>query len=473
MTYPNLNILTYNANVIQVAQDYYGPVFTVNGTPTTSIFAFLGRVDPWPLDGNGVEIPNQPIQTSQYIKQTFKNIFAVKQLTTSNISPIIQRIDWISGNVYTPYSDTLDILSKDINGNLIYNFYVKNSYDQVFKCLFNANGGPSLNQPYFQPGTYGNNNIFQAADGYKWKYIYTIDKGLKKTFMNSNWMPIPLSVISPTPYKTAAGSGDIEVINVTNGGTGYPNTSYIVVNVTGDGSGVVANVTSSQINIAGSITDVIVSSAGSNFTSANVTLTVYTSSNLKYLAAGTGATAISPVSPIGGHGFNPISELGCSNVMFNVEFNGSEGGIIPTDPMYRQVGLLFNPYEYASYPNFANSSIYNTSTQFQLAVGQGSYNGGNACEIVQQINSSGQVVFSGTVLSFNSSTNILQVINTTGTYVTGQSISGLTSGCTRTVLSVSQPNLIPFTGYLSYIENRAGIQRSTDGIEQLKFILNY
>ena len=475
MTYPNLNILTYNANIIQVAQDYYSPVAMINGSVVSSIYAFLGRVDPWPTDGNGVEIPVQPTQTQSYIRQTFKNMFALKALNTNNISPVLQRIDWTSGNVYIPYSDVVDILAKDTSGNLVYQFYVRNRYDQVFKCLWNSNGAPSTNEPFFQPGSYGTNNIFQSTDGYKWKYIYTIDKGAKKAFMDTSWMPVPLSPLAPTSYGSTGGTGDIEVINVTNGGLGYdPVNTYITITVTGDGSGVTANVTSAQINVAGSLQDIIISTPGKNYTNANVAITAYTSSNLQFVSAtGNGATAIAPISPIGGHAFSPIAELGCSNVMFVAEFNGSEGGAIPNDPQYRQVGLLINPSDYSSFPGYANNAIYNNATQIQVAAGQGLYNGGASCEVVQQTNTQGAVTFSGTVLSFNSATNILQVINTTGTFTVGQSITGVVSGCTRTVMSVSLPNLVPFTGYLAYIENRAGVQRSPDGIEQFKFLLNY
>jgi hypothetical protein len=30
-----------------------------------------------------------------------------------------------------------------------------------------------------------------------------------------------------------------------------------------------------------------------------------------------------------------------------------------------------------------------------------------------------------------------------------------------------------FSGYISYIQNRSAVQRSSDGIEQFKFVLGY
>ena len=219
-------------------------------------------------------------------------------------------------------SSVNDLFELDETGKFVNKFYVRNKYDQVFKCLWNNNGGPSTFEPFFQPGTYGTNNIFSGAgDGYKWKYMYTIDAGSKKTFMDANWMPIPVGVNTPQPYLTNAGTGDIEVINVTNGGSGYDAVNtFIVVTVTGDGIGAVANVTSQQIN-NGIITDIIVKPgfSGNNYTYANVSITAYTSANLRYISPiGTGAVAVAPISPVGGHGLDPISELGCNNVMISL-----------------------------------------------------------------------------------------------------------------------------------------------------------
>jgi hypothetical protein len=476
----NQNVLTNNSKVSQVESIYYLPSSLVQGYPIASVYAFIGQEDPFPSI-NGVETPTVPTEDQQYLKKVFKNMISAKLLGTNNISPVIQRINWTQNTVYIPYSDTVNMFQKNSDGTLVYQFYVKNKYDQVFKCLWNNNGGPSLYEPYFQPGTYGTNNIFaNAGDGYKWKYMYTIDAGSKRTFMDANWMPVPVGVNTPQPYLTNAGTGDIEVINVTNGGSGYDAVnSFIVVTVTGDGQGVVANVTSSQIT-NGIITDVIVEpgNSGNNYTNASVSITAYTSANLRYISPfGSGATAIAPVSPVGGHGYDPISELGCNHVMYSVEFNGSEGGVIPVSGVnYRQVGLVINPQVYGSVngqsaPVLANGSIYNTTTQLTLSSGAGALFSPD--EIAQQTDSLGNILFQGTVVSFDSTINILQLINTTGSPVIGSNILGLNSGAARTIFNVSNSPLIPFSGYIAYIENRPGIQRSADSIEQFKFVLGY
>jgi hypothetical protein len=472
---PNLNTLTNHAKVIRVETDYYNPTAKVYGNPIGSIYAFIGQEDSWPLI-NSVETPTKPTEDQAYLKKVFKNIFAVKLINNNNVSPVISRINWANNKNYFAYSDNVNMNAKDNSGFPLYNFYIKNRYDQVFKCLANNNGGLSTTEPYFQPGSYGTNNIYQGNDLYKWKYMYTIDAGLKKNFLDTDWMPVPVGANTPQPYLTRAGYGDIEVINVVNGGSGYDAVNtYIVVSVTGDGVGVIANVTSSEVT-NGVIKDIIIKSgySGKNYTYANVAITAYTSANLSYVSPnGTGATAVAPVSPVGGHSYDVISELGCNHIMYTAEFNGTEGGIIPTTGVnYRQVGILVNPQIYGpSGPILANGAIYNTTTQFLLSSGGG--NVYSSDEIVQQKDSNGNVTYYGTVLNFNTSSNLLQLINTIGTYTVGQSIIGATSGASRVVLSVTEPTLIPFSGYITYIENRVGVQRSSDGIEQFKFVLGY
>jgi hypothetical protein len=445
----------------------------VQGYPIGSIYAFLGQEDSWPVI-DGVETPIQPTEDQSYLKKVFKNMFAAKLINSSNMSPVIQRINWSNNTNYFAYVDNTELQTKDSNGFLLKNFYVKNRFDQVFKCLANNNSGISINEPFFQPGSYGTNNIFEGADLYKWKYMYTIDAGLKNKFMDSAWMPVPIGANTRQPYLTTAGWGDIQVLNVLNSGSGYDALNqFIKVIVTGDGQGATGSVTSSQV-VGGAIKDITVINAGNNYTYANVTVSAYTSANMKFLAAGTTpVTAIAPTSPIGGHAYDPISELGCSNIMFSLEFNGTESSILPTTGVnFRQVGLLINPQVYGSSGAVpASGDIYNLATQFVLSAGAG--NVYTPDEIVKQVDINSNVLFYGTVLNFNSSSNLLQIINTNGTPVIGQSVIGETSGASRVLFSESTPTMIPFSGLITYIENRVGVSRSDDGIEAFRFILGY
>jgi hypothetical protein len=452
----NKNLLIYNAKVSEIEQTYFSPVaiLPTTGQAISTLYCFLSRIDSWSDDLN----PEVPTQDQNYLKNIYKNIFVAKQIESNQISPVAQRIDWISSTVYDYYRDDVDMLAVDSNGFLLLEFYVRNRYDQVFKCLWNNNNSPSINEPFFQPGTYGTNNIYQGADGYKWKYIYTIDVGSKTKFMDTQWIPVPIKTTTLDPLVNSAGCGDIEVINIINGGSGYdPANSIIKVVITGDG--VSANATALSSN--GVITDVIVVNPGTNYSYANVSIVS---------ASGSGAITDSSTSPIGGHGYDPVAELGCSHVMITAQFNGSENGHIPTDIDYRQIGILNNPLALSTYPNFANSSIYKTSTDLVVASGFGSY---ISDEILYQGSSLATATFTATVLSFNSPSSIISIINISGSPTLNAPIFGNSSGTVRTLLSVSTPDFIPFSGKIIYVENRSGVQRSSDGIEQVKFVLGY
>ena len=276
--------------------------------------------------------------------------------------------------------------------------------------------------------------------------------------MDSRWIPVPVSDNTPNPIQSAAGFGDIEVINVTNGGSGYDSANAtITVTITGDGTGATGTAETS----AGKITNIVVTNTGANYTFANVSFTS---------ALGSGATAAAPISPIGGHGFDAVDELGCSNVMFTCEFDGSEGGKIPVDIDYRQVGLVVNPVSLSSYPNPAAGAIYKTTTDFVVAPGFGAY---TLDETIYQGTSLATATFSASVLSFDTASNVVYLINKVGTPTLNAPVYSSSSGTVRTLLSVSPPDFQTFSGYLSYVENRTAIQRSSDGKEQFRFVLGY
>jgi hypothetical protein len=461
------NLLTYNSKVTQIEQAFYSPVSIISGQNKTinTTYCFLAHILPYGSNDTDIEVPEQ---TQKYIKKIFRNIFVAKKINSSDICPVIHRVNWSENNVYDVYSDDIDILAKDENGFNVYNFYIKNKFDQVFKCLSNnANliddiqvGQISTIEPYFQPGTYQTNNIFNGVDGYKWKYIYTIDTGNKIKFMDSTWMPIPIGNNRLNPTVSPSGYGGIEVINVLYGGSGYNPTTTINVVIEGDGTGATAIV----LLDGDSIKDIIVTNSGSNYTYASAYLSVESTS-----PPSSTAVLELPISPIGGHGFDPISEFGTNNIMYTVEFNGDENGMIPTDIDYRQVGLIVNPISTLTSPDTADADIYKTSTDFLVAGGAGIY---TSDELIYQ-GPMENPTFEGVMLSFSTSTDIINIIPIRGTPKLNTPIFGKVSGCVRTLLSVNYPYFIIESGYLTYIENRPTITRSFDGIEQFKFVLSY
>lgn len=457
----NTGILTYNSGFYQTKYIYFAPSSTIATTeePLATYYCFLSRVEPWTNDS----VPPAPTEDIKYINQVFKNMFVAKKITSKDISPVIERIDWVSGETYAYYRDDIDMFELDDNGTLLRRFYIKNRFDQVFKCLWNANGAASTVEPYFEPGTFNANLIFQGNDDYKWKYMYTITSGTKLKFMDDAWMPIPMANTVPNPVYTSSGSGSIDVINVINGGSGYdPTNSTITITVTGPNT---TQATANATVVSGEITDIVVFNKGSNYIYANV---IISSAN------GSGANAIASVSPIGGHGYNPITELGARHVMLTTSFNTDEAGKLPTNIDFRQIGILVNPLEIktASTYGLANSEIYKLSTDYIVSPGFGAF---IPDETVYQSpdGTLARSTYSATVLSFDDIFNRLRVININGIANSSQIIYGQTSGTARVITQIQTPTLVPFSGFITYIENREPVARDPDGSEQFRLVLGY
>jgi hypothetical protein len=463
----NSSQLIYGSQIYEVLQYYYAPAASSNTVTNVNnaLYAFIGRVDPWPDE----ELPPTPTQDQYTLKQVYKNIIAAKKVTSSDISPVIPRKDWVSGTVYEYYSDTKDMFTVDSNGILTKNFYIRNRFDQVFKCLWNNNGAASTIEPEFLPGTFDSSYLVKTADGYKWKFLYTINIGQKQKFLDANWMPVPIGQNIPNPVSNFTKQGGIDVINITRTGRGYT-PGGVIITINGDGQ--YANGTA-VVNSSGYITDVSMANTGQGYTFAETIISVASG----YPSPNVTATAISPVSPIGGHGFDPISELGCNHAMMAVEFTESEGGLIPTDIAYRQLGLILDPFSQSNLTKtnpYATETVYDATTKLFVSSGLGAYTSG---QIVYQGVSQATATFLAKIVSFDAATNILRVINITGTpninEVVVQDVNGPINAAIRTLLQVADPDFITFSGYMTYIENRTGVERSPDATEQFRIVLRF
>lgn len=178
----------------------------------------------------------------------------------------------VSLNANVTYSNS-NVIMHTVSNTYPYtanNFYVRNSKDQVFKCLFDNNDATSTVEPTIDiDGQLPESPFIQTGDGYKWKYLYTIPAGLKQKFFNSKWMP----VISDQAVVAGSVDGAIDVIEILWGGSGHigggnSNTARIL-QVTGT-DGANANLVARVSN--GVITGVTILNGGNNYTLGSVTV---------------------------------------------------------------------------------------------------------------------------------------------------------------------------------------------------------
>jgi len=131
--------------------------------------------------------------------------------------------------------------------------------------------------------------------------------------------------------------------------------------------------------------------------------------------------AIPVISPQGGHGSNPVSELGGKSMMIVKKFTGSESGTITNQNEFRQFGLLKNPD--LQQPQFRISTIQ-SGTVSSFTVGATAYQ----TAVTGHSGAEGKVVswYSG-VTGFTGSSELV-LTNVVGEFKSG--ISGAKIGST-------------------------------------------
>lgn len=438
----------------------------------TEMFSFESKISV----GNA----NTTISTTE-VEETESGIFTAASLDVGDIIRInseekeIIDIDAANGvfNVNTAFAATAtaNLLIKVSNTYPQYanNFYVRNSKDQVFKCLFNDDGSNSSIEPEIDiDGQLPENPYILTGDGYKWKYLYTIPYGLKQKFFTTTWMP----VIKDNSVVAGSLNGRIDIIKILDGGSEYytvgqsgNSNTLAIVTVVGDGTG--ANVTAKVQS--GVITDLNILSGGSGYSTAEIVIT-----DPDQGVSGDDASFDVVIGPPDGHGYDPARELGCYSVMITVELNEDESGKVPVssssgDFDFRQISLIRDPLLSNGY--YANATVYSATTKF-LVTDPGVTNFTNDEEVY--IGSTlATATFTGIVVYWDSNNNLLYLNNLEGTFNSAQSLTGVTSGAVATILSVTNPDIKLFTGDLLYIENRAKVIRDIDQLEQIRLILSF
>ena len=189
------------------------------------------------------------------------------------------------------------------------------------------------------------------------------------------------------------------------------------IKIVGDGSNALAVATvNTTIGSSNTISKITVINPGLNYTEASIS--IYANSTY-----GSSAVATPVISPLLGHGFNPVYELGSRYAGIDVKFDttSNESWYYPSDITIRKLGILKNP-------KFANINI--TVTNFdRIHLTTNSVSGWSNGEIVLQSTTNA----AGIVTTSNSST--VELENVKGTFITSatNTIYGYTSGLTATV----------------------------------------
>lgn len=415
--------------------------------PNTHIYLTYGKTTAW-VDENSPNTSNTSMLTTY---EVWKNMIAAKKLTGSDMRHVIRRVNWSANTVYNQYDDRNPSLYDD---NV--NFYVVTSQNHVYKCLSNNNGGISNTEPstlnFDAPS-----KIVQ--DGYTWKYMYTLSDQELLRFTTPEYIPVKTLAASDGSTQWAvqegADDGAINAIQLISGGSGYTNSSNIVVSISGDGSGATAV---AEVNAASNvISGFTMSAPGIGYTYATVTITG---------GGGANANARAIISPPGGHGSNPLYELGGRNVMITARIAGTEGGAIPVTHSYRQIALISDPLRKDGV-TIASNTIYE-QTYTITTTGTGTYTVG---EYVYQGGALSSATFSGIVIE--DAAGIVKVANYVGTPAAGTLIGANTGTAKYVTSDITSPELTKYTGQLLYADNIKPISRNTDQTEEFKIVIKF
>lgn len=500
----------YNASQFKEAFTETSPDF---------LYLFIGRVQEWPNDDT---IPTRTESTSETDYDPWRDMLGVKKIATNDMSFAIERTNWVSGTVYDEYDNF-----ENLEPQLGYRDYILTSSNNVYKCIFNNRGAASTVEP---TGT--STTIFDTADGYRWKFMYTISAAEALKFLTPYYMPVKRITTDDSSaqwaVQQAAANGAIHSIDITSNGSGYihrANTLSSVANATsvaldsgsstldnyyagttlfissGLGAGQLRSVTSYvgdtktvTVNTAFSIVpntsssfhigptinvvgDGINATAYANVESGQIKRinmvgigTNYSKANVSISSpSGTGAAARPIISPPGGHGANPVDELAGHNLMLSTRLSGTEGNTLPSNNDFRILGLLKNPV-LASNGSLASDTSYDQTTKLSVINMTGSPDRDEML-VGSLSGATARVVY----FANNTSTGVsgdIKVVAVNGTFQ-NERLTGNTSGITGNVTSVTLGDLRPYAGDMLYIENRPVSVRTFDQIEDIKITLQY
>jgi len=415
----------------------------------------------------------------------FDDMLAAKKITSSDITFAIPRRNWTTGTVYDVYrhdygeyaTGTTTAITSNSGASTLHDatFYVLTSARNVYKCLDNNSNANSTVEPTGTDVT-----ILETADGYRWKYMYTLSASQQANFLSTDFM----AVATNSTVSSAAVDGAINVCKIKTAGSGGTDGTHTGIAIRGDGSSGEVSVTVTS----GAVTAVTVTTPGTGYTFGTI-------SNAQIVAAGatglTGAEIDVIIEPKGGHGFNAVEELGGFYVMLNTSLEGTESAntsdfSVTND--FRKITLIRDP-------DSGGSAASTTTLRATKAVNVTGVSG--TFTVDEEINqaTTGAV---GKVVEWDSVNNILYYIQTRHTdegidsngnltafsgtnVITGQS-SGATGTPTTTTSTInsqsftsgySASEIDADSGDILYIENRAPITRAADQTENIKLVIEF
>lgn len=496
-----------------------GQFLDIVGT-SSSYYIALGRAQRWDDELNP---PN--VSTSQEFEtQTRKDILAMKKVESLNVTLGIVRNDWAGGVIYDHYDDVgLDLSTAKyfvINSE-------KNVYKCIWNNAGTASlvepRGTPLSVFELSDG-YKWKYMYTVSDGDFEKFLLPDFIPIKEStagssivenilienggsgYPNGNY-PVIISGDGIGASATAQiVGGTVVSVTLLSGGAGYSFATAALDIPSGMGSGVdfrvivdrTLNATVQSLvktlAVDGAINQYVVESSGVGYTEELTSINVlgdgedavatpivsngrligvnvvspgfgYRRANVVVQGDGSGATVRAIISPTGGHGFDIISELYTSTILFytSFEFQGAQSDFFVNNE-FRQLSLIRSPQLF-------NSTAVATDVTL------------NACYVIS-FNRSINLPLDGEFFDPVDGTR-LKLIEIRDTNVgffktVGSSLPYMNQALLSdsdivpiNITNIVEPEVDVFSGSMIFIENRTPIIRSKDQTETLKTVLSF
>ena len=495
------------------------------------------------------DVPPVPLDNQAEKYDIYDDIIAAKRITTDFARNVIRRFNWdLAANpkfdMWKPdYSTTPgsggQIGKAGATGATSIadaKYYLINSQYEVFKCLYNGEdpdnlqGQDATNEPKTTPsagqGSFADGIFTEdpGANGYIWKYMYTIPTDDVLRFLSTDFMPIVLPSDANRQAEEARAANApnaIDVVLVENRGSNLPDGTHAAP-IVGDGTGGKVSIVVS----GGSIQSCTVTDRGSGYTYGTVALEtgllsgdagwtgaaygLYTNDGFG-TAVTVGATAVGAlevvIPPQGGHGSNMEEELNAKRVMTNIRLTYAEGsGDFPVDNDFRRIGIIKDPLAFGS-STFATTSTLNGVYAVRINGATADY---QIDETIRQTNSNGGYAY-GTVVSWEldsgnagpGGAGVLKYIQAPSAHTDAgvvrpveasanaiEGLQSLASGAVTTTAvdnvaanatlggvtfsnGLANPEIANNSGEIIYVENRRLITRAADQIEDIKLVIEF
>lgn len=427
-----------------------------------NIYIGVGKSEPWNDSSDAAPVPlnnEKEIRNFRNGLQSIKKVFAV--------SGVIPRVNWTSGTVYSQYDDTQ--IGRPSPPN-----YVMNTNHHVYMCLRTGRNKKGETVVSTVMPTNSNNDPFETADGYVWKFLYTISALEADQFLTASFMPTRYitsvdsnsSGVELKQYEIqrTARPGRITSFVMESGGIGYDSNdppTVLLVKGNGDSSHVVSVfIESGRITKLEMDADSSTLAYGDGYEEGvDVVITG---------GVGSGAMARAVISPAQGIGYNAMADLKTDAFAMHVKIEGDDQDFIVGND-FRQIGIIANPKKnQAIDSDFTDQTgtllramkLNNVSYVFTTDNRIKAVTGTQAEAFVDRYNDSDKILYyhqtpATGFINFDSNDVIDEVDG-----------NGLGNFENHII-----PEVKPFTGDVLYINNRASIIRSSTQTEDVKIIL--